>query len=831
MNQPWMIFARHAVKLLGWSLLFQEGAARCGVGLLPFFRRRPFGPLGRTGAGALLGWGAYGTALLGLAALGLFHPGVCVALAVACVLGSRALLERRPLLWDAARAARPIGGTGLGLFALGLSPRLVSALTPALEQDSYIYHLGMPWQWLQAGRLFAGDIPFPFQVPMLLDLPNVLVVLLGDERLGKCLVLGSLLAGSMFWADRCLARGRSTAAWAGPLLAISADQVLMLLNTSKNDLPACMHFLVGACLTLDGAWMLGAVFLGLSLAAKFVFGPQIAIWLLLIRPPRRLWVPAAALLILPSMPWWWKTWVATANPVYPFAVKLFGRFDWQEANQTTFNQFQLPLWPAQTLAWKDILTGSWFQYMKLEHLTLVLALPGLLLLGRTRLLALACIAGQVVTLGTGHLLRYWIPSTVLLSCIVAEELGGWKGWRRNAANGLLAGYALFRISIYPPIQGYSWHDAWAPLEKARLDHISKYGDAVASLNALKPGRLISVGDIREYLLPGRVVYGGASGETPLMWRLAQASVTADRMRVKMRQLGSGLLLYNYVSADWLANRYVPFPWTPRMIGVYQEYAVDHLELIGTTNGNDFNNGGFCLFRVNQRVPKPRPTSVLFLPGTESLYAESIALESQKRQKEALDSVMRNLAMMPHVGHAWNAAGHAWAVVGNSRKAFEYLVKFGSFMDQLNVPELAWAALREGRIDMAEQLLQFSITHYPDQIGTIHVNLAQVREQRASICLSQGKTKQAAAWIAEAEQHMALVPADVPNPALQESRRLVLATLWAIKGEWNIQKGDNTNAVACLRQALNLSPNDQMAPRWNAAIKALPLTFSSLGAGH
>src|SRR5678816_3993775 len=109
--------------------------------------------------------------------------------------------------------------------------------------------------------------------------------------------------------------------------------------------------------------------------------------------------------------------------------------------------------------------------MKREHLLLVLAGPGLLWFPRTRGLTLACIVGEMVTLASGHQMRYAIPSTVLLTCLVTDEAARLPGWRKTAGAVLLAAYALARITLSPIVRDYEPADAWRPLAVARTNQI------------------------------------------------------------------------------------------------------------------------------------------------------------------------------------------------------------------------------------------------------------------------------------------------------------------------------------------------------------------------
>jgi len=811
MNTPAMIFIGRAAWLLGWSLALQEAAARCGAGALPLLRRRSFGPLGRAGAGALLGWGLYGTVLLALAALGLFRPAAIVAAGLACVLASRAAREIRPLWWDAGRAGWNLGWPWLLAFGAALAPLLVGAMTPGLDQDSFAYHLGAPWQWLQAGRLFAGATQISCHTPLLADLANIVPILLGDPRLSKALVIGSVVSGAAAWADRSRERGRPGAAWTGPLFAVSASWMVVLMNTGKNDLPACQFFLVGAILTLDGVWTAGAAFLGLALAAKFVYGPQIVLWLLVVRPPRRVWLPFLLLLVLPSLPWWWKTWSATANPLFPFASGVFGRYDWTPLNERVFETYQRGLWSAGTGSLNEVVSGGWLTMMKDEHLLLVLAWPGLVWFRRTRGVALACLAGEIVTLTFGHLVRYIIPSTVLLSCLLADEIARRPDWRRLAGGAALAAYALARIALDPFVVNFPWAASWRPLP---AEAANTYGEAVQHLNTLHPARLISIGDTRLYQLPGRVLFGGMSGETPLIWQIAKASAGVDDVRRKFRQLGARWLLFNYVSVEWTEVPYLPFEWSDRDLRVYVDFCKRYLVPVWRTTTADYSDGGFYVFDLLPRpLPHP-PSTTWFAPGTETVYGQGTAYQMTHHPPEALQGFLAGFKRLPDVGFSWNLVGHGYTAVGDQGNAFKYLRKFAEqgMMDALNLAEYAEALSRTEQSLRVERAFEDALMKYPTHVHVLHVNQAAYFGNAALTAILASKIGVAAAYLDRAEAMMNRIPAGA-DPGNAKGRLATRAFLIGLRGEVWFARGDRVQAARCFRDSTQMDMTARLSGRW------------------
>lgn len=814
MTLPPAAFAVNLLWCLGWALLLQEGAARSGAGLLPLLRRRAIGPLGLAGAGALLGWCVYGSSLLGMAAVGLFRPGPIVATALACVLGSRAGRSARVLWWDAARAAGGTEGRWLAAFGAGMAPVLVATLTPGMDQDSFVYHLGTPWEWLQTGRCFAGTIQLGSHVPLLTDLTNILPILLDDQRLAKGLVVGALGCGAAFWAGRCRERSQPLAAWTGPLLAISAASMPMLLNTGKNDVPACMLFLVGACLTLDGAWIAGAAMLGLAFAAKFVYGPQILLWLLFVRPPRRLWPAASGLLLLPSLPWWAKTWIATGNPLFPFGAGLFGRFDWTPANQEVFDYYQRGLWEAGLWRWQEVLAGGWWRSMWSAQPLLLAALPPLLWFRGSRWPALACMAGGLATLSTGHQMRYTLPTTILLSCLAARELDLRAGRWRPAVAALLAGYALVRVGLNPQWREVGWEDTWSAPASARAARLGTFEEAGSALASLHATRVVLSGEARQYRLPGRVLFGGYFGETPLAWKIAHASAGVDDVRRRFRQLGARYLLHNYVSVESTEVPYRSFVWTDRALRVYVDFCKRHLVPVWHSATADYVNGGFYVLEVRHRPPGRPPATTWFAPGTESVYGAATELRLKGRWAEALAAYLDAAKRLPDVGATASRVGHAYAALGDMPRTLAALSLFAEqgMMDSMNLPEYAAALVNTGRTANTERVLDDAWHKYPNHRTMIRLNQAGFLCQQALAALNAGRPDPAVRALDRAEALLGELRPGA-EPGHERGRVLSVAYLTGLRGELWLARGDRAQAAKWFRDSLALDASTPLSGRW------------------
>lgn len=813
------LFVGRLLFLAGVSALLAEAAARVGGGVLLLWRPRGFSALERFGVGLLLGWATVGITLLGLGLTGLFSaPAIGLAM-LALLLGSRATYARRLILVRAAVEARALGPLGLTLLGVGLAPVLLLVMVPEFEIDCEMYHLGLPWQFLQAHRVLLDHIPGSFQTPLHADLTFTIPLLLGDERLAKWMIVVYFIAATAIFVARCQRDGMREAGWLGPLLFLSTGQVLWLVTTSKNDIPAAALFVAGILMTQRGRWTLGASLLGVCMAAKLSCAPLVAVWFLLNPPPRRVVVRFACWLLLPLVPWLLKTYLATGNPLYPFGYTLIPSFGWESANQTAWLSYALPLWPEDTrIASK--LPGAWVRLMRAEHLLFLLVLPGMALLSRNRRAAWACVAASIVVLGLGHFARYYLPLIWLLSLLAVQELARIPLRLRKTVMGVLAVYALLRIGLSPHLDRPLWREAFLPLSETFHRYLSMRQETIQTLVQLKsagrPGtfKVLSVGESRTYRFPARLVYGGVLGETPLIWQMAKASHHPAELRKKFRQLGTDFLMYNFVSAGWLETRYRPFPWNERALRLYVEFLRRYLTPIARPVACDYANGGFYVFRVLSEPMRPPAADVWFTPGAESVYGEATNAMRTNRLSEALRDYHAVLKLLPDVAHAWNAVGHIYMELNDFPNAYKYLKRFGKagVMDSMNLYQYGAAAVQVGELDLAEPVLRDALAQYPGQHGTIQLNQAALWATRAFRLMGARQLKKGESWLRKAVKVLDQVPITGTRKH-QASRRNVLAMVLGLHGEYELIKGNASSAAKYFRQAYGTAPRNSLAPRW------------------
>lgn len=817
----WTLWLARLLGLGVASLLLAEAAARIGQGALRLRPPRFRSACTRVGLGFLLAVPLLGLTNLGLGLAGLLRPGPLAGAAVLLFLLSGALRQRSLLLRAAAAEVRALGAAGLAALGLAAAAIAYYLLTPEFDQDSLVYHLGAPAQFLVAGRVLLDHLPFVFHLPLTVEMAYALPLAFGEERLPRCLEFATLAALGSVWIGHALEAGEPEAGWLGPLLVCTSPMVMWLASTSKNDMAAASLFAAGALLCLRGARVAGWVYLGLALAAKFVYAPLVVLWAVAFRPGWRRLPWAGAGLLLPSAAWWAKSWLATGNPVYPFASGAFPSLDWGAANRASFLVSQRGIWEANTLRWPDVplavLHDVWQDYR--------LLLPGLALLlvfGPARRVAVLLGAGLAAALGLGHLSRYMLPAALVGYLLAGRLPRLLPASLRRVATGALALVALGVIGASPFARRDQWRDAltaWGPTLAARDTTFAELADDLRRLGVTSA---VLDGQTRTFRFPARFIAAGAVGETPLLWRLATEARDPAELRRRYRQLGDPWLIHNFVGCSWMDMTFAPFAWNDRALALHLEFCRRYLEVGLPARRSDYQNGGFTGYRLRREPLSRPPATIWFAPGTEALYAVSTAATVDRQPADALAACRAVIPRLPGVLHALNQCGHYEMELERYDAALADLtpgIRAG-MMDFLNVPEYGMAALMLKQPDVAVPVLEDALTRYPDLAGRILLALAQVHLQRAYAAYGARDPGTAAFEINETFSRMNRM-----GPAAERAQgaaaRRVRAMAHGLLGEFRLLNRDQEGARQAFREALALASDLPQARRWEAALAGHP----------
>jgi tetratricopeptide (TPR) repeat protein len=834
----WGLFVARLAGLAGVAAVLAEAFVRIGTAPGLWLSARPRGPLAVAGLGYLLGCATAGTVYLGLGLTGLFFPALVVAAPVGLVVAARAVRRPGLFLVRAAREAGRIPLAGRLLLVAAVLPAVAVLCVPEWEVDCEVYHLAWPWQMLIAHRALLDHTTFAFHIPLLFDGINALPLVFGDDRPAKWLAAMAFVAGSAVWADRALRRGRPAAAWLGALLAFTAGTVAWMCTSAKSDMMSSACLVAGAVLWLDREWVPAAALMGLALAGKYVYGVYVLLWMIFLPPPRRRWLPVSVACAAAVLPWAAKAWLWMGNPVFPFAATFFPTLDWGGVNDRAFLNPVIGLWWPGTAGWSGM-PAAWVALMHGDYLLVFLGLPLLAWSARRDgRAALALLLGTVVALRYGHLSRYLIPAIWPMSCLIAEEAVVLPGRWRPAVLALLTACALGRIAVRPGFWMNMRADAFRPLPEVFRDRLSTRLDLVGNLKRLgttagRPLRVLSNGDSRSYRFPCRIVYGGAMGETPLIWSVVHASWTEAGIAKRFRQLGTRHLLHNFVGSEWLSQRNAGWVWSDSMVRRYVRFCLRHLVVEVAPERGDYDNGGFYLFRILGR-PLPRAQPCLFyLPGAEQLHGLETTFEDLGRMDDALTEARRVAALIPEVGHAWNRVGHLLTLKADARQGFQVLRPFADLgmIDEMNTGDCAGNAARCGQYRVALRMLARACRVEPSHRTVVLTNEAYLGVAQSVGALNAGRLDRATLFAEQAARALRRIPPGGELTATQDRAiRETTAIIWAVRGEVARVSGRAARASECFRAAWQAAPDHASAARWKYLADSLaPRMFGTGGA--
>lgn len=489
-----------------WSRAVQAGfgailglalAWLCGEALARLFKWQWDNALEHVLFPFALGAGLIGMLSLAAAASGLYTAGnIRIAMIVGLVLLSAGLIFR-PVVLNRGRVSLSwlvsvrinltrYDRLWIGIILVTLLIALIGAMAPEKEYDALWYHLWLPQQWMEAGRVV--DIPnefislYPLTSELFLNSAGVWGGPVAAKLLEFCFYLLTGL-GIFLFVRRFLP---SDPAWLAVLLWLSAPTVLWEAATAYNDaalaffsllaIYACFRFLQHQQMQW---YFLTAVLLGLALAIKHLG----LFWLALtgltmfgglwwqgrdFRRAARFVVGLGLLALLIPLPWYIRSTAASGNPFFPEMYKLFGAFPptrWDSLTEAGLDAFKLRFGYPRTLL--NSLLLPWHITVHGERFGGSLG-PTFLLLGPLLLLKLkknaaawgaAFLSASYLALWASPLssfqLRFLVPVAPLLACLGAAGFGDGITWftakRLPGFRVLLSVFVmLFILGSLPP---------------------------------------------------------------------------------------------------------------------------------------------------------------------------------------------------------------------------------------------------------------------------------------------------------------------------------------------------------------------------------------------
>jgi len=455
--------------------------------------------------------------------------------------------------------------------AMSAAILLPIAIAPPFFYDALVYHLALPWQALQEGRLAAHSEDFFSAFPPLAQMLFAAPIAAGLLRVPALVQMASfILAGGATTALALrLGAPRFAALCAGALLPLLPAVVLVA------GLPAAEGFAIGAAIAalalclgpesrrapIASAGLAGLI-TGIGTAARLQGLPWSLIVLALVTlgPAPRLRRAAGAALgwAAGSLPWWLKNLLLLRDPFAPIGWRRPGiETLWRDSG----GQIYLAAGPADALRALGATLKPHTAYALPLLLAALLAMSGER--PRRRVLAgLAAGAGLVAWAATGSLPRFLAPTLAVLLALAAAAaragVGRWAGGLALGAAGVLG--LVFTLRM---LQAVGWWTLALCAGLADLPPIvvNTPLPAFAAAEALPAdARVLFVGEARGFAFPRRAVVPSQHDVSPLrdpIETLATAAAARDRLVAD----GFTHLLVNRAELLRLSRDYPVLPWS------------------------------------------------------------------------------------------------------------------------------------------------------------------------------------------------------------------------------------------------------------------------------
>jgi len=285
-----------------------------------------------------LGTGVVGLLVLLMGLLGLLRGWAILALLLlALALTARDL----PQLWQSlvratqtAFQAKLVTGVFIGLFVL----LVLRTLTPPHVADELIYHLPVPLQFVQAGRVFPSYDNSLGNMPFLVHMIYALFMWAGSDAGAKLFSLFLAVATAVLLYAFCCRFITRRVGVIALFAFLASGMIVELAVTTRIDVSlagmlfACTYAMIKYLSARSRAWLwLSAVFAGFSLGIKHTA----ALWILLvgimylvetirsresIRKVFQYGVIYTFLALAVASPWYIKNAIWFHNPIYPFVT-------------------------------------------------------------------------------------------------------------------------------------------------------------------------------------------------------------------------------------------------------------------------------------------------------------------------------------------------------------------------------------------------------------------------------------------------------------------------------------------------------------------------------
>jgi hypothetical protein len=350
------------------------GALGIGLGqqLLDLLRVRPTSQEEHIALAGGLGLGALAYSFLTLGLIGLLRPWAIWSTLGLALIWAWPKMRRWPSRWRENPPSLSLSSLferlGVTLVLVMLAIVLVRGLAPVTDYDGLTYHLVIPRDYLQVGRIYPRPGESHANFPLTVDLLYIPAIMLGLENAAKLIHLGcGLLMGLGTFALASQIMDSRRAGWLAIFVLGTTPVIGTVGGYAHTDLGWALFEFLAAYAVLrwqeeDRAihghptpWLiLAGTFAGLGLGSKYLGLPVLGVLGLailiagyilnlakgglLVRWPGRRALGAGLLFgmvaVVVAAPWYLKNWFGLGNPFYPL---WFGGRGW-DAHQ--LNQLQ-----------------------------------------------------------------------------------------------------------------------------------------------------------------------------------------------------------------------------------------------------------------------------------------------------------------------------------------------------------------------------------------------------------------------------------------------------------------------------------------------------------
>jgi hypothetical protein len=334
------------------SLLLAAGTGVLGVGigerLLALLGIQSASDGERLVLAGALGLGALAYGFLALGLIGLLRAPAIIVMVMFLGIAAWPSLRRYPTywrkLWSALERQDFFGRIAITLVVAMLALVLLRGLAPVIDYDGLMYHLVVPRDYWQAGRIF----PYPGEshgnFPLTVDLLYIPAVMLGLESAAKLIHLGfGVLMGLGVYVLAKRLLGSTRGGWLGVFVLATTPVLGTVGGYAYTDMGWALFAFLSVFALLrwreedERRWLvLGGVFAGLTLGSKYLGLPVLGVLGLTVvldsglRSAKKgpfdrgscalilgngLMFGLAAVLV--ASPWYVKNWLWLGNPFYP----------------------------------------------------------------------------------------------------------------------------------------------------------------------------------------------------------------------------------------------------------------------------------------------------------------------------------------------------------------------------------------------------------------------------------------------------------------------------------------------------------------------------------